>query len=87
MAAKRKSSSGTNGYVAWINSLPLLVKIILALPFFDWFFYGLYRIFAARTIVGIIIGILWMIIGWSILWIIDIIFILIDKKPTVLVGN
>lgn len=68
------------GYVKFIDGLPLILKVILALPGFDGIFYGIYRIAKGR----VIIGILWIILGFAILWIIDIITIILNGKVTVL---
>jgi len=81
MATQKKS-----GFVGAIDGLPLVLKIILALPFFDWIVFGLYRIFAARTIIGIIIGLIWIFVGWAIFWILDIIFLILQGR-VILVGN
>jgi hypothetical protein len=68
------------GYVKFIDGLPLILKVILALPGLDGIFYGIYRIAKGR----VIIGILWIILGFAILWIIDIITIILNGKVTVL---
>ncbi|MDD4184041.1 MAG: hypothetical protein WC251_03995 [Candidatus Izemoplasmatales bacterium] len=68
-------------YVKFIDGLPLILKVILALPGLDGIFYGIYRICKGR----IIIGILWIVLGIAILWIIDIITIILNGKVTVLV--
>jgi len=68
-------------YVKFIDGLPLILKVILALPGLDGIFYGIYRICKGR----IIIGILWIVLGFAILWIIDIITIILNGKVTVLV--
>ncbi len=67
-------------YVSFIDGLPLIIRLILALPGLDGFVYGIYRIAKGR----IIIGILWIFLGFAILWIIDIITILLNGKVTFL---
>lgn len=70
--------------VKWFDNLPWIVKIIFALPGLD-LLWAIYRIVkgAAHGKIGMIIaGILWIILGWAILWIIDLICVLIYKKPT-----
>ena len=69
-----------NEYVKFIDGLPLIVKLILALPGIDGFAYGIYRIAKGR----IIIGILWILLGWAVLWIIDIVSVLLKGKVTFL---
>jgi hypothetical protein len=65
-------------YRKWLNSLPLIVKIILALPLLDGIFYGIYRIAKGET-ANIVLGIVWIFIGAMIGWILDIVFLLLDK--------
>jgi len=68
-------------YVKFIDGLPLILKVILALPGLDGVFYGIYRICKGRLIIGII----WIILGIPLLWIIDIVTIILNGKVTVLV--
>lgn len=68
-------------YVKFINDLPFVLKVILALPGLDGIFYGLYRIAKGR----LIIGILWIICGFAILWIIDLYTLFTKGKVTFLV--
>lgn len=67
-------------YVKFIDDLPYIIKIILALPALDGIFYGIYRIAKGR----LIIGILWIVLGFTILWIIDIISVILNGKVTFL---
>ena len=68
-------------YIKFIDGLPLILKVILALPALDGIFYGIYRIAKGKVIVGI----LWIIFGAFILWIIDIFHILTEGKVKFLV--
>lgn len=67
-------------YVKFIDDLPYIMKIILALPGLDGIFYGIYRIAKGR----LLIGILWIILGFAILWIIDLISVILNGKVTFL---
>ena len=67
-------------YIRVIDGLPLILRLILAFPGLDGIVYGIYRIAKGR----IIIGILWIFLGFAILWIIDIITILLNGKVTFL---
>lgn len=67
-------------YIKLIDGLPLLLKLILALPGIDNIVYGIYRIAKGRLLVGI----LWIIFGGWVLCIIDIYTILTDGKVTFL---
>lgn len=69
------------------DGLPWIVKIIFALPFLG-FIWGIYRVIKGletKNGVLVVIGILWIVLGWAIFWIVDLISILIYKKPVVLV--
>ena len=68
-------------YVKFIDGLPWIVKLILALPGFDGIFYGIYRIAKGK----LIIGILWIICGFVILWIIDLYHVITKGKVNFLV--
>ncbi|MBQ9713946.1 MAG: hypothetical protein IJV83_01340 [Clostridia bacterium] len=65
-------------YRKWLNSLPLIVKIILALPVLDGIFYGIYRICSGK-VPNIILGIIWIFAGTFITWLLDIIFLVMEK--------
>lgn len=71
------------GIVKWFDEAPLWLKVIFALPGLDiiWAIYRIIKGAAYGKIGLIIIGILWIVLGWAILWIIDIISILVTKKP------
>ncbi len=71
------------GMVKWFENAPLWLKIIFALPGLD-IIWAVFRIVkgAAYGKVGLIVaGILWLLLGWAILWIIDIVTIIINKHP------
>ena len=61
-----------------IDELPLIVKIILALPFIDGIIYGIYRICRGDT-VAVILGVVWIFIGSTVGWILDIVFLALGK--------
>lgn len=67
------------------DGLPWIVKIIFALPGLG-FLWGIYRLAKGidkNNIVLILAGIVWIFAGWAILWIIDMITIILYRKPTV----
>ncbi len=66
-------------YRKWLDSLPLIVKIILALPGLDGIFYGIYRI-CKGNLANIILGVVWIIAGTAITWILDIVFLVLGKN-------
>jgi hypothetical protein len=74
--------------IASIDKLPKIVKILLALPGLD-IFWGIYRIMkgvAEKNNTVLVAGICWLLLGWGILWIIDI-FSLICKGNLILAGK
>ncbi len=75
-----------NGFVSAIDGLPWVVKIILCIPILNWV-YGIYRIvkgISTNDTLMWIVGILWIIPGSVICWLIDLICTIVYKKPTVL---
>ncbi len=65
-------------YRKWIDSLPLIVRIILCLPGLNGIFFGIYRICKGNT-PNVILGIVWIIAGTAVTWILDLIFTLMGK--------
>lgn len=63
-------------YVKAIDSLPFIVRLLLALPVVDGVVYGIYRIAKGHVIAGVI----WIFVGATIGWIIDIITIVLHGK-------
>ena len=63
----------------FIDSLPLILRIILALPLLDGIVYGIYRICKGNT-PNVILGIIWIFAGTAITWIVDLVFLLLGKK-------
>jgi len=69
--------------VKWFDNLPWIVKLIFALPGLDllWAIYRIVKGAAYGKIGTLIAGILWIVLGWAILWIIDLISVIVAKKP------
>lgn len=75
-----------NGFVSAMDDLPWIVKLIFCLPVLNWI-YGIYRIvkgLSKNDVLMWVIGILWIIPGSVICWLIDLICVIVYKKPTVL---
>ena len=69
-------------FIKAMDDLPLILKIILALPALD-IVWGIYRIVkgvAYKNVVTLIFGILWIIPGSVICWILDIVTLLLNNK-------
>lgn len=74
-------------YIKAIDGADWIVKLILALPVLDGIVYGLYRLFKGiekNDILMIVVGLIWIFAGATILWVIDIITVLVNKKVTFL---
>ena len=75
-----------NGFVYAMDDLPWIVKLIFCLPVLNWI-YGIYRIvkgLSKNDVLMWVVGILWIIPGSVICWLIDLICVIVYKKPTVL---
>lgn len=71
------------GFVKWLDNAPLWLKVVLALPGLDiiWAVYRIIKGIAYKQTITLIVGILWIIPGAVFGWLIDIISILLMKKP------
>lgn len=67
------------GFIVAMEKLPLLVKVILAIPMLDiiWVVYRIVRSIDKQSTFGILLGVLLIFIGIPFLWLIDIITILV----------
>ena len=63
----------------WVDSLPLILKIIFALPGIDGVIYGIYRI-CKGDVPNVVLGIIWIFAGATICWVLDIVFLLWKGK-------
>lgn len=63
-------------YVKFLDGLPWIVKLILALPGLDGLVWGIYRIAKGKLILGLI----WIFVGTFITWAIDIYSLVTTKK-------
>lgn len=74
-----------NAFAQKFDALPWIIKLLLCLPFLN-FLWGIYRIIKGATEnkkLTLLFGILWIIPGGPICWMIDLVCILIFKKPMV----
>ena len=69
--------------VKWFENAPLWAKIIFALPGIDivWAVFRIVKGIVKKDYTLVIIGVLWVILGWAILWVIDLVSIIIRKHP------
>lgn len=69
-------------FVEWMDELLFVVKVIFCLLFFDiiWVIYRIVKGVELKNNGLLIVGILWIVFGWNILWIIDIVIIIVMGK-------
>jgi len=69
--------------IKWFDNAPFWLKIVLALPFVDiaWAIYRIVKGVQKKDYLLLVIGILWILLGWLALWLVDIITIAINKRP------
>ena len=68
------------------DKLPWLVKLLFCLPALD-ILWGIYRIckgVATKNTLMLVIGILWIVPGCAICWIVDLVSVIVYKKPVVI---
>lgn len=68
--------------IAAFDKLPKIVKIILALPGLDivWALYRIVKGAVYKNYTTLIAGIVWLLAGWAILWIIDIVSLILKDS-------
>ena len=68
--------------IAACDKLPKIVKIILALPGLDivWALYRIVKGAVYKNFTTLIAGIVWLLAGWAILWIIDIVSLILKDS-------
>ncbi len=69
-------------FVSAMDNMPKLVKVLLALPALDivWVIYRICRSASKKSVLGIVLGVVLLIVGIPFLWLIDIITILASDK-------
>jgi len=72
-------------FVKAMDNLPWIVKLIFALPGLNiiWGIYRLVKGIVKKNGVLTIAGIVWIFAGWVILWVIDLITVIANGRPTV----
>ena len=70
------------GIISFFDKLPLIVKIIFALPVLDilWAIYRLCKSIDKGNVVGIVLAIILLFVCPAIFWLIDIITLLVMGK-------
>lgn len=70
-------------FIASFDKLPKILKIIFALPGLDiiWAIYRIIKGVAYKNTITLIFGILWIIPGSVICWVLDLIWTILGKDP------
>lgn len=65
------------------DELPLILKIIFALPGLDiiWAIYRIVKGLATGNSLMLIVGIIWIVAGATICWVLDLVFLILGKQP------
>lgn len=73
-------------YVKAFDNLPWLVKLLFCLPGLNllWAIYRICKGASTKNTAMLVVGILWLFVGTTVLWIVDFVCTIIWKKPTVL---
>lgn len=68
------------------DKLPWLVKLLLCLPVLNiaWAIYRICKGADTKNTLMLVVGILWIFVGSTVLWLVDLICTIIYKKPVVL---
>ncbi len=68
------------------DNLPWLVKLLFCLPGLNilWAIYRICKGATTKNTLMLIVGILWVVFGTVVLWLVDLISVIVWKKPTVL---
>ena len=71
------------GMVKWFEDAPVWLKVIFALPGLDiiWAIFRIVKGAVKKNIPLILIGVLWIVLGWALLWVVDIVSIILKKHP------
>ena len=68
--------------IKWFQDAPLWAKIVFALPVLDiiWAIFRIVKGAVKSDLKLVLIGILWIVLGWAILWVVDIVTIIVENN-------
>ena len=66
------------------DDMPWVLKLILCLPVLDivWAIYRICKGADTKNTLMLVIGILWLVVGTTITWIVDLVCTIVSKRPT-----
>lgn len=75
--------AGKNGFVAAMDKLPWLVKLLLCIPALNivWALYRIVKGVSTNNGLMIVFGVLWIVPGSVICWVVDLISTILYGKP------
>lgn len=70
-------------FIKWMDELPLILKFVFALPALDivWGVYRIIRAYNEKSQIDLIVWIVLVVVGIPFMWLVDMIFILLNGKP------
>ena len=70
------------GFVKAMDKLPWIVKLILCIPALDiiWAIYRIVKGAATGNVLTLVVGILWIVPGAVICWLVDLISVIVYKR-------
>ena len=70
------------GFVKAMDNLPWIVKLILCIPALDiiWAIYRIVKGAATGNVLTLVVGILWIVPGAVICWLVDLISVIVFKR-------
>lgn len=65
-----------------MDELPFILKLVLCIPALDivWSVYKICRSLDKKNVLGIVLGVLTIIPGAAVIWLIDLITVIVNKK-------
>lgn len=74
-----------SGYVAFMDNLSFIMKLITTIPLLNilWAIYRIVKGLKGGNMLMLIVGILWIVPGAAFLWLVDMISVILYKKPVV----
>lgn len=75
-----------NELVKAFDDLPWIAKLLLCLPALDiaWAIYRIIKGVTTKNTLMIVAGIFWIVFGCFITWLVDLVCVIVYKKPTIL---
>ena len=75
-----------NELVKAFDDLPWIAKLLLCLPALDiaWAIYRIIKGVTTKNTLMLVAGIFWIVFGCVITWLVDLVCVIIYKKPTIL---